>query len=179
MAEREHDREIASIQCRLAELAEERKALEARLEQLRQPGAVSAPVSVPERGDVTAFSPAGAKVALFRSLFAGRTDVFPVRWENPKAERAGYAPACANEWVTRVCGKPRVKCGECPNQAFIPVSDGIVEGHLRGEDRVRQHGGGARDFVAGVYPLLPDETCRFLAADFDGEDWARDALAYL
>jgi hypothetical protein len=84
MAEREHDREIASIQCRLAELAEERKALEARLEQLRQPGAVSAPVSVPERGDVTAFSPAGAKVALFRSLFAGRTDVFPVRWENPK-----------------------------------------------------------------------------------------------
>jgi hypothetical protein len=158
MAERECNREIASIRGRLAELAKERKALEARLEQLLQPGAVSAPVSVPERGDVTAVSSVAAKVALFRSLFAGRTDVFPVRWENPKAERAGYAPACANEWVAGVCGKPRVKCGEYPNQAFIPVSDGVVEGHLRGQDRVRQHGSGVRDFVAGVYPLYrPDE----------------------
>lgn len=179
MAEREHDREVASIRRRLAELAEERKTLEARLEQLLQPGAVSAPVSAPERGDVTAVSSAAAKVALFRRLFAGRTDVFPVRWENAKAERAGYAPACANEWVAGVCGKPRVKCGECPNQAFIPISNRVVEGHLRGEDRARPRSGGAWDFVAGVYPLLPDETCRFLAADFDGEDWARDALAYL
>ena len=118
-------------------------------------------------------------MALFRELFAGRTDVFPVRWENAKAGRAGYAPACANEWLTGVCGKPRVKCGECPNQAFIPVSDGVIEGHLRGEDPVRPRSGRPRDFVAGVYPLVSDETCRFLAADFDGEDWARDALAYL
>ena len=35
------------------------------------------------------------------------------------------------------------------------------------------------DFVAGVYPLLFDETCWFLAIDFDGESWAPDALAYL
>jgi hypothetical protein len=179
MAEPEHDREIASIRRRLVELAQERKALEARLEQLLEPGAAPASVSAPGRGNVTAVSPAATKVALFRDLFGGRTDVFAVRWENPKAERTGYAPACANEWVAGVCGKPRVKCGECPNQAFVPVSDRIVEGHLRGKDRVRPRSGGARDFVAGVYPLLPDETCRFLAADFDGEDWARDALAYL
>src|SRR3954470_4273435 len=179
MEEPEHEQEIASIRRRLVELAQERKALEARLGQLLEPGTASASVSAPGRGDVTAVSPAAAKVALFRDLFGGRTDVFPVRWENPKAERTGYAPACANEWVARVCGKPRVKCGECPNQAFIPVSDRIVEGRLRGEDRVRPRSGGARDFVAGVYPLLPDETCRFLAADFDGEDWARDALAFL
>jgi superfamily II DNA or RNA helicase len=179
MAAQEHDQEIASIRRRLVELGEERRALEARLEQLLRSDAAPASPAAPGRGGVTAVSPAAAKLALFRELFAGRTDVFPVRWENAKAGRAGYAPACANEWVAGVCGKPRVKCGECPSQAFIPVSDGVVEGHLRGVDRVRPHGGRPRDFVAGVYPLLPDETCRFLAADFDGEDWARDALAYL
>lgn len=179
MAERAHEQEIASIRGRLGELGEERAALEERLRELLRPVAVPAPPSAPGRGDVTAVSPAAAKVALFRGLFAGRTDVFPVRWENAEAGRAGYAPACASEWVTGVCGKPRVKCGACPNQAFIPVSDGVVEGHLRGEDRARPRGGRPRDFVAGVYPLLPDETCGFLAADFDGEDWARDALAYL
>lgn len=158
-------------------MAEEREALEARLEQLLQPDVAFGSARVPAC-DVTVVSPAGRKVALFRTLFAGRTDVFPIRWENAKAGRVGYAPACANEWALGICGKPRVKCGACPNQAFIPVSDGVIEGHLRGEDRVRPRGA-ARDFVAGVHPLLPDETCRFLAADFDGEDWAHDALAYL
>jgi superfamily II DNA or RNA helicase len=179
MAAREHDQEIASIRRRLAELGEERATLEARLTELLRPVSAPTPATAGERGGVTAASPAAAKVALFRDLFTGRTDVFPVRWENAKAGRAGYAPACANEWVTGVCGKPRVRCGECPSQAFIPVSDRVVEAHLRGQDRVRPRGGRPRDFVAGVYPLLPDETCRFLAADFDGEDWARDALAYL
>src|SRR4051794_926055 len=178
MAAQEHDREIASIRRRLVELGEERRALEARLERLLQSDPAPPSPTAPARGGVTATSPAAAKVALFRDLFAGRTDVFPVRWENAKAGRAGYAPACANEWVTGVCGKPRVKCGECPNQAFIPVSDRVVEGHLRGEDRVRPRGGRPGDLVAGVSPLLLDEPCRFLAADFDGEDWARDALAY-
>ena len=35
------------------------------------------------------------------------------------------------------------------------------------------------DFVAGVYPLLQDETCWFLAADFDKESWVDDAMALL
>ena len=137
MAEREHDREIAALRRRLAELAEEREALEARLEQLLQPDVAYGSARVPAC-DVTVVSPAGRKVALFRTLFAGRTDVFPIRWENAKAGRVGYAPACANEWALGICGKPRVKCGACPNQAFIPVSDGVIEGHLRGEDRVRR-----------------------------------------
>jgi len=179
MAEREHDREIASIRRRLAELGEEKAALETRLRELMQPTVAAAPATVAALENMTAVSPAAAKVALFRDLFTGRTDVFPVRWENARANRAGYAPACANEWVTGICGKPRVKCGECPNQAFIPVSDEVIEGHLRGADHVRPRSSRSRDFVVGVYPLLPDETCRFLAADFDGESWARDAVAYL
>ncbi|MHC4492997.1 MAG: TOTE conflict system archaeo-eukaryotic primase domain-containing protein [Planctomycetota bacterium] len=63
------------------------------------------------------------KIALFRSLFRGRTDVFPKLWINSRKGRKGYAPACPNEWVRGVCEKPRVKCGECPHQAFIAVTD--------------------------------------------------------
>ena len=125
---------------------------------------------------VTAASSTAEKIALFRRLFAGRADVFPVRWENQKTAKSGYAPACANEWVKGICGKPQVKCGECPHQAFIPVSDDMIEKHLRGGEGSRVSGGG---FVAGVYPLLPDETCWFLAADFDEESWAADASAVL
>jgi hypothetical protein len=39
-------------------------------------------------------STAGEKVALFRSLFRGRDDVFPKLWVNPRTDRKGYAPAC-------------------------------------------------------------------------------------
>ena len=38
------------------------------------------------------------KVALFRRLFRGRTDVFPIRWESKTSGKSGYSPACANEW---------------------------------------------------------------------------------
>lgn len=89
-------------------------------------------------------SPSNTKIALFRRLFAGRPDVFPIRWENRKAGRSGYSPACSNEWVKGICDKPKVKCGECQNQAFIPFSEDIIEKHLRGGD------GRLGDFVAGV-----------------------------
>ena len=106
------------------------------------------------------------KVALFRSLFRGRDDVFPVLWTSTKSGRTGYSPACSNEWTPGVCEKPRVRCGECPNQAFVPVSDRVILDHLRGRH------------VAGVYPLLADETCWFLVADFDKADWKKDVAAF-
>ena len=74
------------------------------------------------------------------------------------------------------CGKPQVKCGECPNQAFIALSDYVIASHLRGADPRRSS---SADFVAGVYPLEVDETCWFLAVDFDGDDWSIDALAFM
>jgi hypothetical protein len=125
------------------------------------------------RASVTNTSAASVKVALFRRLFQGRTDDYPVRWENMKSSRAGYSPACANEWQRGICVKPTVKCGECPHQAFIPVSDEVIGRHLRGG------GVGGGDYVVGVYPLLPDGTCWFLAADFDKADWVEDASAFL
>ena len=53
-------------------------------------------------------SSGAAKVALFRRLFVGRIEVFPIRWENRKTSKGGYAPACANEWVKGMCNKPHL-----------------------------------------------------------------------
>ena len=167
--------EASRIRAQLEAIDIERLRLEARLREIESEQEPSPPASL--AAIVTNESPAADKIALFRRLFAGRTDVFPARWENPKSGRSGYAPACANEWVRGVCGKPQVRCGECPNQSFIPVTNEVIEAHLRGEDRVRHNGRG--DFVAGVYPLLFDDTCRFLAVDFDDESWSSDALAFL
>jgi hypothetical protein len=82
------------------------------------------------------------KVALFRRLFRGRTDVYPVRWESATTGRSGYAPACANEWRPGICEKPRIKCADCSNRSLTPVSDAVIYSHLAGENTI------------GVYPLL-------------------------
>src|SRR5438132_7512447 len=60
-------------------------------------------------GCVDQTSSAAAKIALFRSLFRGRDDVYPRRFESRKTGKFGYAPACANEWVRGICEKPRIK----------------------------------------------------------------------
>ena len=118
--------EARQIRLRLQALEDERLLLESRLRLLEQARTPPAP-SATSRPAVTNSSSAADKVALFRRLFAGRTDVFPTRWDNPKSGRSGYAPACANEWVRGVCGKPQVKCGECPSQAFIPVTGEVIK----------------------------------------------------
>lgn len=113
------------------------------------------------------------KIALFRSLFQGREDVYPFRFQSQKSGRSGYAPACANEWVRGLCEKPRIKCAACANRRLLPVTDQVIRWHLSGmDDR-------GRDFVIGVYPLLQDECCHFLAMDFDGAEWQTDAGAVL
>ncbi len=118
-------------------------------------------------------SPPGEKIALFRSLFRGREDVYPQRFESRKTGRAGYSPACGNEWVRGICEKPRIKCSDCSCQNWLAVTDDVIRQHLSGEDARGQ------PFVMGVYPMLLDETCFFLAVDFDGESWKGDAAAYL
>src|SRR5882724_9368639 len=114
-----------------------------------------------------------AKIALFRSLFRGRDDVYPRRFESRKTGRSGYAPACANEWVRGICEKPRIKCAECPHRRFLPVTDEVIRWHLSGRDDAGQ------PFVAGVYPMLLDETCFFLAVDFDKAGWLEDSSAFM
>ena len=158
--------EAARIRERLARLTAERQALQTRLAEL-EAGSLSEPDSNPRKATVTDRSPAADKIALIRSLYRGRDDVYPKRWENARTGRAGYAPVCANEWKPRLCGKPRIRCGACPNQAFVAVTDQAIEAHLRGRQTL------------GVYPLSPDGTCRFLAADFDKATWRTDASVFL
>lgn len=105
------------------------------------------------------------KLNLFRRLFRGRTDVFPLRWES-KAGKSGYSPACANEWRVGICEKPRIKCADCAHRQLLPLTDEILFRHLSG------------DIVAGVYPLLSDDSCHFLAVDFDEAEWREDAVAF-
>jgi hypothetical protein len=108
------------------------------------------------------------KVRLFRSLFRGRRDVFPTRFVSRKTGKAGYAPACANKFKPGVCGlRTGGKCGDCLNQALFTVDDRMILHHLRGKH------------VMGVYPLLDDETCWFLAVDFDGAGWKEDIAVFV
>nr|WP_244422896.1 DEAD/DEAH box helicase family protein [Bradyrhizobium sp. ORS 278] len=163
----ERDREIAALRERLARLESEKAELQANLKRLiSAPEAHRSPHLAGGVSVTNASSPA-TKIALFRSLFRGRHDVFPKRWENAKTGKAGYAPACANEWMPRICGKPKAKCGDCPHHAFLPVTDDVIGGHLRGHHTI------------GVYPLLTDETCWFLAVDFDKATWTNDSAAFL
>jgi len=132
----------------------EMHGIESRLQQLPSP----LPVSEPSRMST------GEKVALFRRLFRGRTDAYPIRWESKTTGKSGYAPACANEWRAGVCEKPRIKCGDCGNRVLIPLSDAVIYDHLAGAHTV------------GVYPLLEDDTCYFLAVDFDEAEWRTELL---
>ena len=93
---------------------------------------------------VTNDSPPDAKIELFRSLFRGRADVYPRRFESRKTGKAGYQPACANEWVRGVCEKTKIKCADCPNHRLLPVTDEVIRWHLSGRDDR------GRDFVMGV-----------------------------
>lgn len=124
------------------------------------------PVVAVQESELSRLSTA-EKVALFRTLFRGRTDVYPIRWESKTSGKSGYAPACANEWRAGVCEKPRIKCGDCAHRVLQPLTDAVIYDHLAGEHTV------------GVYPLLEGDTCHFLAVDFDEADWREDAQAFI
>ncbi|MCI0665328.1 MAG: hypothetical protein L0220_30065 [Acidobacteria bacterium] len=106
-----------------------------------------------------------AKVALFRSLFRGREDVYALRWES-KNGRSGYSPACIREWEQSVDGTYKLKKAS-QNREYFPLTDEVIRNHLIGKCTV------------GIYPLLTDETSWFLAADFDKNTWQDDACAFL
>jgi len=153
-------------QDRLAALQAENERLAALLDshgiQWRQPRSPQPGVREPESTNLST----DGKVALFRRLFRGRVDVFPVRWESKTSGKSGYAPACGNEWRPGICEKPRIKCGDCGHRLMLPVSDDVIFGHLAGKHTV------------GIYPLLQDDTCHLLAVDFDEAEWREDARAF-
>jgi superfamily II DNA or RNA helicase len=170
----ENARQRATLKSRLAMIEREHAEISRKLAALDRLTAAAPPRPLPiKSGGITMASPTADKVALFRKLFRGREDVFPRRWDNVKTAKSGYAPVCHNEWVRRVCEKPRIKCSECPNQAFVPFDNAVVHAHLLGRAP-----GGSANFTAGLYAMLPDERCWFLAADFDKTSWQQDVAAF-
>lgn len=108
-----------------------------------------------------------AAILLFMNLFQGRSDVFAQRWESSTTGKSGYSPACENEWDKDLCQKPKIKCQDCSNRLFHTLTPQVIYEHLRGIKTI------------GIYPLLKDNTCHFLAVDFDKRQWQDDVSAYI
>ena len=102
------------------------------------------------------------------SLFRGRQNVYAKRCYSKKDNNTYYTPTCGN-FKKSVCGKPNIKCGICEYGA--PLTPYVIRGHLENKS---EHGEG----VIGVYPILEDDTCYFIAVDFDGKGWMDDIAAY-
>jgi len=106
------------------------------------------------------------QIRLFRSLFRGRDDVYARLWMSRKTGRSGYSPVCKNEWAPKICQKPIMKCSHCPNRELMLLDDEVIRRHLSGTH------------IVGIYPMLQDESCYFLAIDFDGENWSDNVFAF-
>ena len=122
----------------------------------------SAPQSTTPR--VHKFSSPEDKIRLFRSLFRGREDVYARRWYSVTKEKGGYSPVCGNEWKEGICPKPKSSCSKCDRRLSVPLTDEDIFRHLSGKDLY------GRD-VVGIFPILHDDTCYFLAIDFDDGQW--------
>jgi superfamily II DNA or RNA helicase len=158
---------IRQSEIRLAELENQRQQILDHLHDLRKQLSLLKvpPIPVSETSEL---SPS-AKISLFRSLFKGREDVYPKMWISKSGDRKGYMPACGNDGSYSLCGKrkfPRIKCADCNHQAYLPLTDEVIREHLQGKQTI------------GVYSLLPDDTCRFLAVDFDKATWQEDVAAF-
>ncbi|MFR9165111.1 MAG: TOTE conflict system archaeo-eukaryotic primase domain-containing protein [Dysgonomonas sp.] len=100
---------------------------------------------------------------LYKSLFRGREDVYAVRWE--KDGRGGYMPAYKIDWTDY--NQHKAKGGTFANyekKEYLPLHDEAINEHLSGK------------ITIGIYPLLPDNTSFFIAADFDEANWQESIL---
>ncbi len=106
------------------------------------------------------------KINLFLQLFRCREDVYPKFWENKTKGIKGYSPACQNEWKKGICNKPQVKCADCNNKQFYPLDENTARSHLEGR------------ITIGTYAIKENDTCTFIAADFDKATWKEDVQSY-
>jgi superfamily II DNA or RNA helicase len=114
---------------------------------------------------VTTDSRPELKVTLFRSLFRGRDDVYALRWEG-RSGKTGYSPAGIGEW-DQAASAGRGQKKSFRYSKLFPLSEEVIRDHLLGRQTI------------GVYPLLHDDTCWFVAVDFDKKSWEADAGAFL
>lgn len=106
------------------------------------------------------------KIVIFSSIFRGRTDAYPRRWE--KNGKSGWTPAYSFDW--NEFNAHRAKGGTIKtfeNKKLSPVTDEVLLNHLLGKEMV------------GVYPILQDNTSYFIAADFDEKEWKIDSVKFI
>ncbi|MDD2716861.1 MAG: DEAD/DEAH box helicase family protein [Candidatus Wallbacteria bacterium] len=156
---------LVEIEQNISNLIEEKNKVRLEIARLKEkpvilPTILGKPASdkVPETPD--------EKIALFLKLFRCREDIYPKYWENQSKGTKGYSPVCRNEWVKAFCSKPSIKCTECKNRAFEALNETAVKSHLEGR------------LVIGTYAIRENDTCTFLAVDFDDESWLEDSEAY-
>jgi len=106
------------------------------------------------------------RIELFSRLFVARYDVFPLMWENIHTGHKGYSPVCDKVWEDGRYLKPVEIFKKFGRKKFRSLDASQIEAHLRGQQTV------------GTYAIRPDNTCIFLAADFDKGGWEQDALKY-
>ena len=102
-------------------------------------------------------------IALFKSLFYGRLDVYATHWE--KEGKSGYMPAYKVDWSDyrkHTAGGGTFK--DYPKKEYLPFTNEVILRHFEGSETV------------GIYPLLEDNTSHFIAADFDDENWKESIL---
>ena len=156
------DAELTALQGQVKQLRAENarllRLLELTPQQARPPGPAQAGFFDTAPGAVHAGSTPAEKVAFFRALFAARTDVHAVRWENARSGKSGWMPAVRGGWRKGIPAADR---------EYLPLTEEVITAHLSG------------DLEIGLYPLLDGDRCWWLAADFDGPAAMLDALAYL
>lgn len=145
---------IAALRRQIGELGAQIAAKEQELWQLHSTPASSLDLAAPFGSRSASMRPE-QKIALFLDLFGARRDVYPRYWENAVSGKKGYSPAYEINSRSGV-----------PEKRFLPLDERAVEAHLRGRQAI------------GVYALRTDDSCIFLAADFDGECWRDNVLAY-
>ena len=132
------NKQILIAERELAALDAKRAALQNRIRQLNDLKQAIADEQLPfdllSQPNVTNDSNEEQKIALFRSLFRGREDVYPRRFESKRTGKSGFQPVCRNDWIRPICQKPNIKCGDCENRDLIPLSNDVIRNHLIGTD---------------------------------------------
>jgi superfamily II DNA or RNA helicase len=153
---------MAALTAELASLRAENARLLRLLKLTRReavpPGPAQAGFFEAPPGAVHAGSPPEVKVAFFGALFAARTDLYAVRWENARTGQKGWLPAVRGGWRK---GVPHAE------RDYLPLTAGVLSAHLSGQMHL------------GLYSLLDGDRCWWLAADFDGSAAMLDALNYI
>lgn len=134
---------------RLQELYKEAQTLKNEIEQL----------SLQLKNDTTPTTTLTIeeKIEIFANYFKGRDDVYPyLSIDKNDPNKKYYIPACTNEWKKGICNKTLGKpCKNCQYRENKPLTPDIIRNHMY------------NDKTIGTYPMLEDETCYFIAFDFD------------